>query len=135
MRRAVILATGAAVVVLSVSGPGAASPTAASNRYGSVKIGFRGRGRIVLGKGFLDRQYAPSCMKDSCPAAPFLSRLKAVATAQPMQGWKFVRWRGACRSSRLRCTIRLKHVRPDTSGYRDARLTAIFAAAVPGFTR
>jgi hypothetical protein len=135
MRRAMILAAGVAVAVLSVSGPGSASLTTTSNRYGSIKIGFKGWGRVVLGKGFLDRQYTPSCMETSCPAAPYTSRLRAVATAQPMQGWKFVHWRGACKSTKPKCTIRLKHVRPDVSGYRHARLTATFAAAVPGFTR
>jgi hypothetical protein len=135
MRRAIIFAVGVAVAVLSVSGPGSASLTTSSNRYGSVKIGFKGWGRVVLGKGFLDRQYTPSCMRGSCPASPYTSRLRAVATAQPMPGWKFVHWRGACKSAKPRCTLRLKHVRPDVSGYRHARLTATFAAAVPGFTR
>jgi hypothetical protein len=129
------IAAGVAVVALSASGLGNASPTRASNRYGSIRIGFKGWGRVVLGKGFLDRQYSPSCMQASCPASPYTSRLRAVATAQPMQGWKFVHWRGRCKSRKPKCTVRLKHVHPDVSGYRHARLTAVFAAAVPGFTR
>jgi hypothetical protein len=134
MRRMVTLAVGVAVL-LSVSGPSSASLTTTSNRYGSVKIGFKGWGRVVLGKGFLDRQYTPSCMQASCSASPFTSRLRATATAHPMQGWKFVHWRGTCKSAKPKCTIRLRHVRPDVSGYRHARLTAVFTAAVPGFTR
>jgi hypothetical protein len=128
-------AVGVAVIVLSLSGPGGASLKTASNRYGSVKIGFKGWGHVVLGKGFLDRQYTPSCMQASCPASAFTSRLRAAATARPMQGWKFVHWRGTCKSAKPKCTIRLNHVRPDVSGYRHAHLTAVFAAAVPGFTR
>jgi hypothetical protein len=135
MRRAAILATGAAVIALWASGPGGASLTTTTNHYGTVKIGFKGWGRVVLGKGFLDRQYAPTCMQASCPPAPFTSRLRAVATAQPMQGWRFVHWRGACKSAKPRCTLNLKHAYPDVSGYRHARLTAVFAAAIPGFTR
>jgi hypothetical protein len=39
-----IFAAGVAVVVFSVSGPGSASLSKATNRYGSIKIGFNGWG-------------------------------------------------------------------------------------------
>jgi hypothetical protein len=132
MRRATIIAAGVAVIELSVSGLGSASPTTASNRYGSIKVGFKGWGRVVLGKGFLDRQYTPSCMQASCPASAF-----NLASARGRHGATGARlhWRGVCRNAKRKCTIRLKHAHPDVSGYRHARLTAKFAAAVPGFTR
>jgi hypothetical protein len=52
-----------------------------------------------------------------------------------MKRWKFAHWRGACNGNKPKCNISLQHVQPDAQGYRHARLTATFVAAIPGVTR
>jgi hypothetical protein len=122
--------------VLSVSGPTSATPSTTGNTHGVIKIGVRGWGSVVLGRGFVDKYHAVKCLQESwCVASRFASSGLAVAKAYPRKGWKFVRWTGACMGKKPKCTVSLEHARTDRLGYRHARLAATFVAAVPGFTR
>jgi hypothetical protein len=104
--------------------------------HGSIKIGVKGWGSVVLGSGFIDEHHAITCARFSCPPSTFSSSgRRAVATAHPMKRWKFAHWRGACAGKKPRCNISLQRVHPDARSYRQARLTATFVAAIPGVTR
>jgi len=45
-----------------------------------------------------------------CPRSCSTQRVegsRAVLRAKPAKGWRFVRWSGACRGTRLSCTVQL----------------------------
>lgn len=136
MKRAIVSAVAVAALVLSVSGPSSASPTRAGSFYGRIELRIRGWGIVGLGRGFGAHGSTMLCRQRYCRAESWAtSGAKAVVTASPMTGWKLGHWRGACNGKRPQCTIDLTRVPPDAQGHRHAWLTAMFVAAVPGFSR
>lgn len=131
-----------AIVCALVSCVAAGTALAAgAGPHGSIRIGVRGWGSVVLGSGFLAKHHEIRCARASCPAWAYSpsgfssAGLRAVATAHPTKGWKFAHWRGACTGKKPKCNLNLQHVRPDAEGYRHARLTATFVPAIPGVSR
>jgi hypothetical protein len=54
--------------------------------------------------------------------------------AKPYKGWKLGGWHGACKGTRLTCTINLSR-EPLSGGVHRAKVTAVFVAAAPGLSR
>jgi hypothetical protein len=116
-----------------------AATTGASSqalRYnGELSVGIKGWGDVRLGKGVLERRTV-SCTDARCPAVTYLTRGARVHLVEKSyKGWKFVRWRGACKSKRARCVINVAHVRPDPNGVRHIHIGARFRPVAPGLTR
>jgi hypothetical protein len=136
VRRAIVSVVAVAVVVLSVSDPGSASPARTGGAHTGVKVGIRGFGEVFLRKGFVQQPPDISCLHAYCPGSSWLpSKLRALVTANPDPGWKFENWRGACKEKPPNCAISLARVHPDAHGDRHGWLTAMFIPTVPGFTR
>jgi len=104
---------------------------------GGVNLGIKGWGVVTPGNGF-DLHRPVICRYASCSEeALFARKPPVVLTAQPYQGWKFLRWRGPCGATKTRpkCAINLRHLHADRLGQRVASVHAIFIPFAVGLTR
>jgi len=132
MRRLTVAVVIAAIAFLVLS---AVASSHSRTYHGEVWVGLKGWGGVKLGKGVLEHRTV-KCTRESCPAVNYLIRgARAIVSEKPYAGWKFVRWRGACKSTRSSCTIHLAKVRPNRFGERQVHVSATFTPFAPGITR
>jgi hypothetical protein len=109
----------------------------ASSFMGGVNLGLKGWGTVMPGSGF-DLHRSVACRTESCTGEALFARMPLVVlTAEPYQGWKFVRWRGPCEAVKTlpKCAINLRHLHANPLGQRVAPVRAIFIPIAPGLTR
>jgi hypothetical protein len=76
-----------------------------------LRVGVTGRGVVATSPSRL------TCAKRTC-VAKVSSYERLGLTAKPVKGWRFVRWGGACKGIKPRCTV------PMTAA---TAVTAVFA--------
>jgi hypothetical protein len=132
MRRLAIAVLTAALAVLGMAAIASSQPL----RYdGELRVGIRGWGNVKLGKGVLEH-LTVHCTNATCPAVNYLTRgPRARLVAQPYKGWKFVRWRGACKSGKQVCVVDVARIRTDTNGLRHIHVSATFVPVAAGLTQ
>jgi hypothetical protein len=132
MRRLVFALAFAIVSLLAA----ATIASSSALRYnGELRVGIAGWGGIKLGKGVVEH-LTVHCTRANCPALTYLTRgPRARLVEKPYPGWRFIQWRGACKSRRPVCVVNVARVHADTNGFRHIRVYATFAPAAPGLTR
>ena len=115
---------------------GASSAQARTHAFfGGVKLGLRGWGSVQPGRGF-DVHTAISCTPSSCEGSTARARVSHITLiARPHQGWKLLRWSGACTGKKPKCVLDLSHRRAGAFGDRIRLVHARFSPAAPGGTR
>jgi hypothetical protein len=126
-----------AVVALPTAAVANSRPPAPWKDLGAVDITVNGVGSVELSWGF-DGRKTLGCAGASCRyVGAGFHRRRVVLTAMPYKdwGWRFVRWRGACRGKRPKCTIDFSHRRRNRRGFYHAVVSASFLPVGPGLTR
>jgi hypothetical protein len=132
MRRLTITILATTLTVLAMATVGNSQPL----RYsGELRVAVKGWGNVKLGRGVLEH-LTVHCTNTACPATNYLTRGPRVrVVAQPYQGWKFIHWRGACKSRRPVCVMDASRVRADTNGLRHLHVSATFVPVAIGLTQ
>jgi hypothetical protein len=132
MRRFAATVLFAALAVLAAAAIASSQPL----RYnGELRLGIRGWGAVKLGKGVFEH-LTVRCTRTKCPPVNYLTRgARAHLTEKPYDGWKFVHWRGACKSMKPMCVIDAARLRADANGLRHMQVSATFVPVAAGLTR
>lgn len=126
-----------AVVTLPAAAAASSRRQPPWKQQGSVDITVNGVGSVKLSWGF-DGRKTLGCGGPSCRyVGAGFHRRRVVLTATPYKGWawKFVRWRGACKGKRPKCTIDFSHRRRNRRGFYHAFIGVSFLPVGPGLTR
>jgi hypothetical protein len=136
-RRVVRRAAQGVVTAAVLVGCLALDPTVSARPTGTgfhLTIAITGHGGVRQDSGFDATRFVVRCPRfdpDSlnCPADErwTVTADQARVTAIPAAGWKLLAWHGACTGTKSRCTV---HNR----GGRDAHVSAVFVATMPGLT-
>jgi hypothetical protein len=124
-----------AIAVLALLAGASPAESQAHAFFGGVKLGLRGYGSVQPGRGF-DVHTPISCTPDSCKGSLTRARVSHITlVAKPHQGWKLLRWSGACSGKKLKCSIDLSRARAGAFGDHVRLVHARFGPAATGLTR
>jgi hypothetical protein len=134
--RPLALVTLLGILALSTAGAANSRPQPPPwKQLGSVNITIKGLGSVTLSWGFFGRKVL-GCGGASCRyVGAGVHRRRVVLTAKPYKRWKLVRWGGACKGKRPKCTIDFSHRHKDRRGFYSAAVTVSFLPVGKGVTR
>jgi hypothetical protein len=127
----------AALLISSLALLGAAADARSQRQSfnGHVWVVIKGWGTVEAAKGAIGQPTA-SCTDAPCSGVNFqLKRPRVVLTAKPYKGWKFVGWRGPCKTKKTpRCVLDAAQGRKDIFGERGVDAKARFIPVAVGLT-